>query len=299
MPKELAREVKETALRAGADLVGIGSIDRYDASPDSVHPKTIFAGTRSIIAVALRMVRGALKTIEDGTYWQAYNCDSYQYLNEILAPRILREIVRFLEDRGYTSVPVHNPFHSRSGRPVRKGGSRPDGIISLRTIGVVTGLGELGMSKLLLTPQFGPRQRVYGIFTDAELAPDPLIEKSVCDDCGACVRSCPAGAIGSERTVKVKIGNREFSHAPLDESKCIRIHAGEDARYSPFVTKETGPDNPPDYYQFLRKRFQHLSICGGRGCVRACMDHLEKTGRIEKRYRTPMIEGEQWVLEDL
>ena len=37
--------------------------------------------------------------------------------------------------------------------------------------------------------------------------------------------------------------------------------------------------------------------CVGRGCVRACMDHLEKAGRIEKQYRTPMIEGEQWVIE--
>jgi hypothetical protein len=28
------------------------------------------------------------------------------------------------------------------------------------------------------------------------------------------------------------------------------------------------------------------------------MDHLEKTGRITKLYRTPMIEGKQWVIED-
>jgi len=27
------------------------------------------------------------------------------------------------------------------------------------------------------------------------------------------------------------------------------------------------------------------------------VDHLEKTGRIAKQYRTPMVEGEQWVLK--
>jgi len=28
------------------------------------------------------------------------------------------------------------------------------------------------------------------------------------------------------------------------------------------------------------------------------MDHLERSGRIEKQYRTPMVEGKQWVIED-
>jgi hypothetical protein len=48
--------------------------------------------------------------------------------------------------------------------------------------------------------------------------------------------------------------------------------------------------------KFLDHRFHHRSICGGRGCLRKCLDHLEKTGRIEKQYVTPMIEGEQWEM---
>jgi len=27
------------------------------------------------------------------------------------------------------------------------------------------------------------------------------------------------------------------------------------------------------------------------------MDHLEKSGRLEKQYKTPMIEGKQWILD--
>ncbi|NIM69365.1 MAG: hypothetical protein GTO48_02660, partial [Xanthomonadales bacterium] len=69
--------------------------------------------------------------------------------------------------------PVHNPFHPHTGRPVRRGAPHPDGIVSLRVAGVAAGLGELGHSKLLLTPQFGPRQRVFVVLTDAELEPDP------------------------------------------------------------------------------------------------------------------------------
>ena len=297
--EQLTAEVRELALAAGADLVGVASIDRFDSAPADVHPRSVFSKTRSVIALGCRMVRGALKTIEEGNFWQAYNCDSYQYLNEVLAPHMLRKIVMFLEDRGYTSVPFHNPFCSGVGRPVREGGTRPAGIISLRMVGCAAGLGELGLCKVFLTPKCGPRQRMFAVLTDAELAPDPLLEEHVCDNCGSCIKGCPAGAIPRERTIEWQIGERTFSHADVDFGKCVHFHQGWDPRYSPFVDAESSRENPPAYFRFLERRFRHHSICGARGCVRACMDHLEKTGKIEKQYRTPMIEGAQWVMDDL
>ena len=244
------------------------------------------------------MLRGALKAAEEGHYWQAYNCDSYQYLNEVFAPHMLRKIVLMLEDQGYTAVPIHNPFGAGLGRPVYPGGPRPDGMISLRVVGCAAGLGELGLSKLFLSPQFGPRQRMYAVLTDAELEPDPLLTEPVCDECGACLRGCPAEAISSTRDVEVPIGDHVFCHGNLDTRKCSHIHTGWDPRYSPFLKKDSTRDNPPPYYRFLDRRFRHRSICVGRGCVRACVDHLEKTGRLEKQYKIPMIEGKQWVIEE-
>lgn len=298
MKKDLKEEVKDIAKKAGADLVGIASIDRFDYAPDNVHPRFIFSKTKSIVAIGLRMLRGSLKTIEEGHYWQAYNCDSYQYLNEILAPEILRKICLLLEDYGYTAVPIHNPFEAYAGRPVYQGGPRPDAIISLRVVGCAAGLGELGLSKLLLTPQFGPRQRIFAVLTDAEIEPDPLLTEPICDECGACVRGCPPNAIPKERAIEVHIEDHVFRHGNIDFGKCIPVHQGWDPRYSPFIDKNSDPSNPPSYYRFLDHRFRHRSICGGRGCIRACMDHLEKIGRIERKYETPMIEGKQWTLDE-
>ncbi|HUT32256.1 MAG TPA: hypothetical protein VNE39_02145 [Planctomycetota bacterium] len=296
---DLAEHVRHVAMEAGADLVGFAPISRFDGAPPELHPRTIFPQAHSVIAIAVRQLRGALKAAEEGTYWQAYNCDSYWYLNEIIAPRILRRIVLFLEERGCTSVPVHNPFHPHTGRQTRADQPKgPDGVVSLRVVGVAAGLGELGHSKVLLTPQFGPRQRVFAVLTDAELTPTPLFRGKICDGCLSCVKACQACAIGPKRDVTLTIDGREFAHAPFDAKACGRVHRGDDPRFSPFWNGTEKEGEAPSYSRFLLDRFRHLSICVGRGCLRACLDHLEKTGRIESYFKTPLIERERWTLDE-
>lgn len=295
---ELAEQVRRIAVEAGADLVGFAPISRFAGAPPELHPHTIFPQARSAIAVAVRQPRGALKAAEEGTYWQAYNCDSYWYLNEIVGPKILRSIVLFLEDRGFTSVPVHNPFHPHTGRRIRpEQPAGPDGMVSLRVMGVAAGLGELGHSKVLLTPQFGPRQRVFAVLTDAELEPTPLFQGKICDGCLSCVRACQARAIGAKREVRFTIEGREFAHATFDPKACGRVHRGDDPRFSPFWNGSEKPGEMPSYSRFLLDRFRHLSICVGRGCLRACLDHLEKAGRIRAAFKTPLVEREPWSLD--
>jgi ferredoxin len=295
----LEQQIRELAVEQGAPLVGFAPISRFDSAPPQYHPRTVFPTAKTVIAIAVPQARGTLKAVEDGAYWQAYNCDSYWYLNEVIAPKILREIVMLLEEHGYTSVPVHNPFRPHTGRQIREDQPwGPDGMVSLRVIGCAAGLGELGLSKIFLTPQFGPRQRVFAVFTDAELEATPLFRGTVCDGCGACARECEAKAIGDSRTETFEIEGRVFGHAPLDCAACGVVHRGDDPRYSPFWNGSEKPGEKPNYNEFCKQRFRHLAICVGRGCLRACLDHLEKTGRIEARFRTPMIQGKRWELNE-
>ena len=297
-PASLSQSLKRLALRSGADLVGVASISRFDQAPVEAHPRSIFAQTRSVVVLACRMLRGSLKTIEDGTYWQAYNCDSYQYINEVVAPHILRQLTLWLEDQGFTSVPLHNPFLLGAGRPVRPGGVSPDVAINLRLAACAAGLGEIGLSGLLLTPQFGPRQRLMALITDAPLKADPLLAPgTVCDRCGLCRRSCPGQAIPPEHNGRAVIAGRTYPFSQVDRAKCRPAHQGWDKRFSPFLTEDSMPQNPPEYYRFLDQRFNQRSICGGRGCIRACLDHLEKTGRIRQTFVTPLIDQPPWELD--
>ena len=299
MMSSLTERVADVARSYGADVVGFAPIHRFDNAPRQNDPRSVFPQTRTVIAMAVRQPRGAFKAVEEGCYWQAYNCDSYWYLNEVLAPSLLRAVVMFLEEQGHTSVPFHNPFGAHAGRQIRADQpAGPDGMASLRVIGVAAGLGELGLSKIFLTPEFGPRQRVFAVFTDAELTPTPLFTGKVCDECGLCARECEAGAISTTRDVKFTIEGVEFAHGELDATACAVVHRGDDPRFSPFWTGKESEGQKPAYNAFLDHRFRHRSICVGRGCLRVCLDHLEKTGRISAQFKTPMISGRRWKLNE-
>jgi len=295
----LTQQVRTLALESGAALVGFAPMSRFDNAPPENHPHTMLPSAKTAIVIAVNQLRGTLKAVEDGCYWGAYNCDSYWYLNEVEGPRILRVLCLALEGEGYMGLPVHNPFHPHSGRQIRADQPHgPDGMVSLRVMGAAAGLGELGHAKILLTPQFGPRQRVFAVLTDAELEPTPLLKEPICDGCKACVRECEANAIGQERSVRLRIEDREFSHAPLDCDACGIVHRGDNPRFSPFWNGTEAPGDQPSFNKWSQHRFRHLSVCAGRGCVRACLDHLEKTGKISKKFHTPLIEGKRWKLND-
>lgn len=71
------------------------------------------------------------------------------------------------------------------------------GPISHRHAATRAGLGEFGYNNIVLTKEFGPRQRFNTVVTEAELEPDPLLEEPIClrDNCRLCLKACIMGAI--------------------------------------------------------------------------------------------------------
>lgn len=51
-------EIKEFALSAGLDLIGVANIERFENAPKDMHPATIFPEARSVIVVGKRILRG-------------------------------------------------------------------------------------------------------------------------------------------------------------------------------------------------------------------------------------------------
>ncbi|MGQ9515354.1 MAG: hypothetical protein ACUVTL_09985, partial [Thermoproteota archaeon] len=159
---------------------------------------------------------------------------------------------------------------------------------------------------------------------DAPLEPDPIFEGKICDRCMMCVKECPAGAIDVNKTVKIKVAGREFEWGELNEEICSAVYQAGTPEYSPFMTDEVASvvrevvgkgdkgcqekANSRDIWGFLRDRMQYVhnawesyhhpsTICGGRGCIRACMIHLEQTGRISNIFKSPFRKRDPWRLD--
>jgi len=70
----------------------------------------------------------------------------------------------------------------------------PRGHISHRHLGAAAGIGWIGRSGLLVTPEYGARVRLVTILTDAAVNPGSPMPFS-CGTCTACMDVCPARAV--------------------------------------------------------------------------------------------------------
>lgn len=71
--------------------------------------------------------------------------------------------------------------------------------ISQKVLAYFAGLGWIGRSSLLITPQFGPRVRLGTIFTTNNLEVSGFPHNGNCGDCLECSQICPAGAVNESR----------------------------------------------------------------------------------------------------
>ena len=179
-------KVKKIIKEAGADLVGIASVDRFERALPGCTPTDILPRAEAVIAIAGRIPRGSLESGNMRLVTNAWNMVNAE-LN-----KAAYKGARFLEDHGHLAavIPAFLPIEM-----LQRHGLVGD--LSLKHAAAMAGIGILGFSGLLLTPQFGPRQRLSAVVTDAPLEPDPLLKEDFCAQCTEknCVRACPAEAI--------------------------------------------------------------------------------------------------------
>lgn len=100
-------------------------------------------------------------------------------------------------------IPASFPYHVKELREV----------LSHRHVAVAAGLGEFGWNNLLITPQYGTRQRLITIVTSAKLDPEPIYDgKPLCnyDDCKICINVCPAKAISPNESIELIIDGKKI-----------------------------------------------------------------------------------------
>jgi len=200
--ERLAREVKEFALKSGANLVGIVSAAAIDALPAiwvgwtirEYTKKTveIMPDAKSIVVIAYHVWDDMLETaIKKGERWV--------YPGYLSLTVIAIRVTQFLESKGFKAVPFFFNSYKRLAQ--------------------LAGFGNYGKNALVINPTFGPWIRLAPIVTNAEMTPNKPFDADLCGSCEQCVKACPVNALTSYK---------------VDDTKClvgVHLSGQEASRY--------------------------------------------------------------------
>ena len=170
---ELTRRVTEEARRAGASLVGFAEVGDVCAFPRAV-------------AVAIHHTSPVFDPVE-GMPSRPYHGE-YEDFNRRL-DEIIAHLAAFLTGEGYAVQANSSTITPELNRETL---SMP---FPHKTAATRAGMGWIGKSALLVTPEYGPALRLSSLLTDAPLVTGTPIMQSQCGDCRVCQDACPGGAI--------------------------------------------------------------------------------------------------------
>ena len=210
---DLTADVKSFAKERDIDLVGIASVNSYEGADETMHPRYWVPDAQAVICLGLQVPKPlVMQVVNRKTPWP-YLRFGIVILNDEL-DTIANQLSRLLARQGYECLPTPANVW-RDPRTLRP-------MISHVMTAVASGLGEVGWNNLLLTPQFGPRQKLVTIITNAPLEPDSVYSgQPICDHCMACVKACNIGAIAEDRTRGGTIDGQSFEWGALRRLKCI------------------------------------------------------------------------------
>ena len=99
------------------------------------------------------------------------------------------------------------------------------GVFSHKLAAHLAGLGWIGKSALLITPEHGPRVRWGTVLTDAPLEAGRPVDE-MCRDCDECVKGCPAHAFTGKAFDKPRPRSEVFAAEACDNylSKREALH---------------------------------------------------------------------------
>jgi epoxyqueuosine reductase len=184
---ELTIQNRQFTIESGGDLFGVASPEPLAVAPPGFRPQDILPDCRAVIVVGKRLSDATVETTPSRLFDTMYFA-----INSFLDQLILK----------ITDILVREKYKAIAIGPHSLDGKRLMGDISQKHAAVAAGLGRFGLQSLVLTPQFGPRQRWGTVITDAPLKPNQPLKKELCkpDQCEyACIKSCPARVFSERR----------------------------------------------------------------------------------------------------
>ena len=233
MVKELKTAGANTALqefisRVDVDAVGVASLAEWKGTKLEESTLHLLPEARSVVVFAMEIYPEILNHTRPGrTMGQAslndlLDCDA-DFLNGRLT-KVAYDVAKACHKQGLKALPL-----PAAGCPLDV--RFLEAVFSYKHAGQAAGLGYIGRSSLLITPDFGPRVRLSCCLTEAPLEPKKADIVNVCQSCKVCIDKCPAEAInmpqGEEAYSINKFACSAFRGASGGCSECMRLCPAE------------------------------------------------------------------------
>lgn len=187
---DLFQEMKS---KLGIELMGVASIETLSTKEMKDRATSLLPGVKSVIVVGKEIFKEVVALLEpskravEGERGALLGPHS-DYLNGRLNKAVY-DFADLFRKEGYRSLPL-----PAAGCPTDQRSLAA--IFSYKHGAELSGLGTIGRHSMLITPQYGSRVRLACLLTEISLEASPVVRKNYCVDCDACIRACPARAIG-------------------------------------------------------------------------------------------------------
>ncbi|HRR28101.1 MAG TPA: hypothetical protein P5270_01950 [Victivallales bacterium] len=203
------------------DLVGFAPGSRFDNVHYRMHPKAHLEDAKTVICIAIRYPIAMYENAGRTKAESYMSLDSYEGNAMISAIQgAAMNITRIIEDFGFKAVPISlGKYRVQPYKDISEPWSQD---FRNDVAAVAAGLGEIGLNGVVITPEFGTRQMITSVVTNAELQASPLYSgPALCDKCGKCVKACKMRAFNTEKTIKIKIAEKSFEVFEKDQWRCM------------------------------------------------------------------------------
>jgi epoxyqueuosine reductase len=229
---EMKKLITEVTHTEEMDFLGVADLSLAHDAIEAQGGPNISRFPRAI-AIGKTLIHSIVDDLSDPPELRSaalYRYYCYDLVNDRLDKAALR-ISTIVQAAGFDALPV-------PAAPRAVDNEKLCGIFSSKMAAHLAGLGWIGKSCLLVTPEAGPRVRWASVLTDAPLAPSGTPAADRCRDCRICVDTCPAKA---------------FTGQPFTMSE------GREARFDAFACNR---------YQQSMKDKLGMRVCGL--CVKVC-----------------------------
>ena len=181
------KNLQETALSMGATFFGIADLVPAHSEILAQGGEAVASFPRAVsVGIALQhSLVDALPDQQNPLVIMNYRYMAYDTVN-LRLDQITLALAGIIQANGYHSYPV--PVAQRVDN------DRLTSIFSNKLAASLAGLGWIGKSCLLVTPQNGPRVRFATVLTTAPLEPTGIMMEQRCGTCHDCVDICPVQA---------------------------------------------------------------------------------------------------------